>query len=85
MRKVALIVGSALALSTHTLSAAEPIDKATVLELRQLAIEAGQTSSSTDKKPGKSEAALKAEREAIERHRAAFFERTYGRKALAKQ
>jgi len=60
-----------------------PIDRATVLDLRQLAIESGKASSSTSKKPEPSAADLKAERDAIERHRIAFFGRAYGEKPTA--
>ena len=60
-----------------------PIDRATVLELRQLAIESEKASSSVSKKPEPSAADLKAERDAIERHRIAFFTRAYGEKATA--
>ncbi len=75
--KFLALAGSDTPQSVET-TRAETVDRATVSALRQLAIEAGQTSSSGAKKPERSAAALDAERAAIERHRVAFFQRAYG-------
>ncbi len=58
--------------------AVQLVDRGTVLALRQMAIEAGQTSSSADKPPAKSREAIEAERSSIKAHRADFFARAYG-------
>lgn len=58
----------------------QPVDHVIVQALRQIAIEAGQTSNSADRPPAKSAKAIEAERKSIERHRADFFARVYGGK-----
>jgi hypothetical protein len=60
--------------------AAQSVDSATVEALRQMAIDAGQTSSSAVSPPAKSLEALETEQKQLDRHRAAFFARTYARK-----
>ena len=79
MQKLLWIVGTALTLVFNSVSAAEVVDRQTVLELRQMAIEAGQTSSSAAQKPQKSPEAVEAERKSLESHRATFFERVEAR------
>ncbi len=61
--------------------AAQSVDSATVEALRQMAIAAGQTSSSAASPPVKSLAALETEQRSLDRHRADFFARTYARKS----
>jgi hypothetical protein len=56
------------------------MDSATVEALRQMAIDAGQTSSSAVNPPAKSLEALETEQKSLDRHRADFFARTYARK-----
>ncbi len=79
MQKLLWIAGAALTLVSNSVPAAEVVDRQTVLELRQMAIDAGQTSSSTAQKPPKNPEAIEAERKSIESHRAAFFERVKAR------
>lgn len=56
----------------------QPVDRGIVQALRQMAIGAGQTSSSADKPPAKDPEATEAERSSIERHHVDFFARAYG-------
>jgi cysteine sulfinate desulfinase/cysteine desulfurase-like protein len=60
--------------------AAQSVDSTTVEALRQIAIAAGQTSSSAVSPPAKSLEALETEQKSLHRHRADFFARTYARK-----
>lgn len=73
-----LISASVLVLAVTDL-AAQTVDPDTVLALRQMAIEAGQTSSSAAKPPARSQEAIENERRSLERHRADFFARVYER------
>lgn len=75
---IAKLLGFAVFTVTHQ-ALAEQVPYEKIEAIRQVAIDAGQTSSSTVKKPAKSEEEKAAERAAIEGHRKAFFERTYGR------
>lgn len=74
-----LIGAAALMLGVSNL-AAQTVDRETVQTLRRIAIEEGQTSGSAVKAPAKSPEMIEAERLSIERHRAEFFARAYGRK-----
>ncbi len=79
----AVFVGAAvLALGVSQL-AAQAVGPETVQALRQMAIEAGQTSSSADQPLAKSREAIAAERQAIEKHRADFFATAYSRQPYA--
>lgn len=60
--------------------ATQGVDRDTVLAVRQLAIAAGQTSSSADSPPVRSQEEIELERTAIDSHRAEFFTRAYGDK-----
>ena len=76
----AVFIGAAvLALGISQL-AAQAVGPETVQALRQMAIEAGQTSSSADKPPVNGWEVIANERKAIESHRADFFTRAYGDK-----
>ncbi|MFQ5774943.1 MAG: hypothetical protein ACE5GS_10520 [Kiloniellaceae bacterium] len=77
MRMPSFLVGVAIATLTSPGLAVQPVDPGTVQALRQMAIEAGQTSSSAIKPAAKSREAIEAERQSIDRHRAEFFARAY--------
>jgi hypothetical protein len=57
--------------------AAQPVGPEVILELRRMAIEAGQASSSAGKPPAERQAEIDADRKALESHRANFFARAY--------
>lgn len=59
--------------------AQQTVDPDTVKALRQMAIEAGQTSSSKAAPPPKSAEEIAREKARLEAHRAAFFERAYSK------
>jgi len=80
LTRTMLITASVLALAVSDL-AAQTVDPDTVLALRQMAIEAGQTSSSAAKPPARSQQAIESERKSIERHGADFFARVSSAKA----
>lgn len=75
MRKLAFVTAvGVIALPAASL-AASSVSPATVLELRQMAIAAGQSSSSSAEKPAVDPSAAEAERKSIDRHREDFFAR----------
>ncbi len=76
----AALIGAAVLIFGISELAAQVVGPETVLALRQMAIEAGQTSSSADKPPARSRESMEAERSSLESHRADFFTRAYGGK-----
>ena len=74
----AAFIGAAVLIFGISELAAQVVGPETVLALRQMAIEAGQTSRSADRPPAKGREAIEAERSSIEAHRADFFARAYG-------
>ena len=76
----ATLTGVVVMVLVNAGAAAQSVDSATVEALRQLAIDAGQTSSSPVNPPAKSPEALEIEQKSLDRHRADFFARTYARK-----
>lgn len=75
MRKLAFVTAvGVIALPTLSFAAA-PVSSETVLELRQMAIAAGQSSSSSAEMPAVDPIAAETERKAIDRHREDFFAR----------
>ena len=79
----AMLIGAAVLMSGISELPAQTVDRDTVQALRQMAIEAGQTLSSADKPPVKSQEEIEHERKAYERQRAAHFARVYGGKSYA--
>lgn len=77
----ATLAGVAVMVLMNVGVAAQSVDSATVEALRQMAIAAGQTSSSAASPPVKSLAALEIEQKSLDRHRADFFARTYAHKS----
>ena len=82
LTRTMLISASVLALAVSDL-AAQTVDSETVQALRQMAIEAGQTSSSAAKPPARSQEAIEADSKSIERHSADFYARVSSAKAYA--
>lgn len=79
MRKLAFIAAAGI-VAVPTLSLAAPaVSPEVVLGLRQMAIAAGQTSTSRAEQPAVDPIAAEAERKAIDRHREAFFARVRSR------
>ena len=70
-----MLIGAAVLSFGISGLSAQTVDRDTVLALRQMAIAAGQTSSSADKPPVKSQEQIDYERKSIEGHRAAYFAR----------
>jgi hypothetical protein len=79
MRIVFVAAAAMLSLTTNAL-AQQPVSQETVQALRQMAIDAGQTTSSKAAPPTKSAEEIAKAKARLESHRAAFFERTYGKK-----
>lgn len=82
MRMKSVLTGLAVVVLTGPSLAGQAVDSATVQALRQMAIEAGQASSSAAKAAAKSQEVIEAERDSIERHRAEWFARVYSSSAL---
>ena len=78
MRTVLIALAAMLSLTANAL-AQEPVSQEMVNALRQLAIDAGQTTSSKAAPPQKSAEEIAKAKARLESSRAAFFERTYGR------
>ena len=74
----AVFIGAAVLILASSELAAQVVAPEVGLALRQMAIEAGQTSSSADNPPVRSQDVIVAEQKSIERHRADFFARAYG-------
>jgi hypothetical protein len=79
MRIVFVALAAALSLTTYAL-AQEPVNEKAVQALRQMAIDAGQTTSSKAAPPTKSAEDIARAKARLESHRAAFFESAYSKK-----
>ncbi len=79
MRILSVALIAMLGLTINAL-AQEPVSQEKVQALRQLAIDAGQTTSSKAAPPQKSAEEIAKAKARLESSRAAFFERTYGKK-----
>ncbi len=78
MRTVLIALAAMLSLTANAL-AQEPVSEEMVKALRQMAIDAGQTTSSKAAPPQKSEEEIAKAKARLESSRAAFFERTYSK------
>jgi hypothetical protein len=78
MRIFMIAVAAMLGLTANAL-AQEPVSQETVKALRQMAIDAGQTTSSKAAPPQKSDEEIAKAKARLESHRTAFFERTYSK------
>lgn len=78
MRILVLVVTAMLGLMANAL-AQEPVSQEEVKALRQMAINAGQTTSSKAAPPQKSAEEIAKAKARLESHRAAFFERAYSK------
>lgn len=77
MRKLVMVVALTVVAAPGFGQAAQPVSTDTIDALRQMAIAAGQTSSSRAETATLGEDMKSAEREAIDRHRTSFLARTY--------
>lgn len=76
---VTVIMVGIISLHLQQVAFAQGVSRAGVDAVRQLAIDAGQTSSTETKKPPKSEEAKAVGKAVIDSHRKAFFKRAYGK------